>query len=541
MSLGLEKKDVEKLLLETFGFDVKSKFLHEKWNDSWSNVLQAKSPERCTDVNESKNDEVKSFVFEKDLKGGNFDETISSPKEKENEESNSANKLFSNFEKIPQKFISFQRSVQYYIGRESTDRDTEKQFTSWKMIKKSFESLNPKVQSQRNHFGISPERELDFAQASFCPTETRKCTLSLNSSNYENKFEENQKNKYNFQYGLTSAGASWDIFDALKTINIRSKTEAFLSTLNNYPSLFSFFRRSIEKFDLTMEPVTSVQILKTMQNPFSFSNDSFNVEFKNTSGFCIKQNNKCIAFATCKKDIFDSQIRLNLSEDDAVDCSHLPFMGSNFSEEDKFEFATKSGLLMFVWCDKENYFYLASLLSLVLFEANAEDEFVSVSIVCDKTLCPYLSQTLGCFRTFAIDSQLKDVKDFDIYDDSKFPPVESSLDSFEINLFRIFPSASQILGSSLLLWMQLQNVQNEIQFNKVHLQKQINETMKDTNYKRDEDCKKMYTKSTVPSLEDDSLTTIENSADRFNVNVDVWKGNLDSLKSQLVEEKLEEK
>ena len=89
--------------------------------------------------------------------------------------------------------------------------------------------------------------------------------------------------------------------------------------------------------------------------------------------------------------------------------------------------------------------------------------------------------------------------------------------------------------------MQLQNVQNEIEFDKVHLQKQINETIKDTNYKRDEDRKKMYRKSTVSSLEDDSLTTIENSAARFNVNIDVWKGNLDSLKSQLVEEKLEEK
>jgi hypothetical protein len=280
-----------------------------------------------------------------------------------------------------------------------------------------------------------------------------------------------------------------------------------------------------------MEPITSVQILKSIQSPF------IDIEFKNTSGFCIKQNNQCIAFATCKKELFDSQIRLNLSDDDAVDCSHLPFIGSNFSEEDKFEFATKSGLLMFVWCEKEDYFYLASLLSLVLFEANAEDEFVSVSIACNKKLCPYLSQTLGCFRTFEIGSELKHFKDFDIYDFSKFPPVESSLESLEINLFRIFPSPSQILGSSLLLWIQLQN---ELLFENVNLQKQRNETTTDTNYKKDkkdEDRTKMQTKCTVSGVEDDSLTTIENSADRFNVNVDVWKGNLDSLRNQLVEEK----
>jgi hypothetical protein len=529
MAFGLEKKDVEKLLLETFGFDVKSKFLHEKWNDSWSNVVQAKSPERNVNLDQSKNDiEIKSFVSEKyeksfkseqDLEGGKVDE---SQKEKTIEKTSDTNKIQSDFEKIPQKFISFQRSVQYYIGRESTDRDTEKQFNSWKMIKKSFESLHQKVQSQRNHFGISPERDLDFAQASFCPTETRKCTLSLNFNNFQN-LENQDTQDNNFQYGLTSAGASWDIYDSLKTVSIRSKTEAFLSTLNDYPSLFSFFRRSIEKLDLSMEPVTSIQILKTIQNPFS--NDSFHVEFKNTSGFCIKKNNTCIAFATCKKDLFDSQIRLNLSEDDAVDCSHLPFIGSNFTEEDKFEFATKSGLLMFVWCDKKDYFYLASLLSLVLFEANAEDEFVSVSIACEKTLCPYLSQTLGCFRTFEIGSEIKHFKNFDIYDPSKFPPVESLLDSFKINLFRIFPSPSQILGSSLLLWIELQN---EFELKKINVQKQINETTKD------EDCKKMYTKSTI---EDDSLTTIENSADRFNVNVDVWKGNLDSLRNQLVEDK----
>ena len=287
---------------------------------------------------------------------------------------------------------------------------------------------------------------------------------------------------------------------------------------------------------MRLESMTSIAI-KNEKDLFSDS-DHYQTEFLKSNGFCIQdEEGKILALATCKKDEFDPSISLNLSDDDAIDCSHLPFYGSNFSEEDKFEFASKAGLLLFVWSSSRKHDALASILSLVLIEANAENPYVSVSVKCDKSLCAHLSQTLGFFRTFYIsrtpDSRA-DEEMVSVYDSSKAPPVECDMKN-PITLFRIFPSASQILGSALLLWMQLEVDDNqEVLKSKVQEQEVLTMTKKKVPEPRQQ--KSLSSQTRKVKKDEDSLTTIENSADRFNRTVNVWKGSIDSLRNQLVEE-----
>jgi hypothetical protein len=480
MALSLTKNTVENILLDTFGLDVrKSRFMLEKWNESWSSATRPDQPVTTPP---------------------------SPPKNRDKDEG---------FREISPKF----RALEYYTGRESTDRDTEKQFKSWKMITSSSESLDSRTQSQRKHFSMSPERDLDFAQASICPSETRRSTLRLSASNLKNN-----------KYVLTSAGASWDIALSLteEAATVRKSTESLLAILDNYPSLFSFFRNELENAKFEIEPISSFEIGK---NRKLFSRDD-NDPFWISNGFCIKdKNNNYVAVATCAKEEFDPSISMNLTEEDAIDSSHLPYYGSNFLEEDKFAFASKAGLLMFAWCRKNedrSESFLASLLVLVLLEANAEKSRVSVALDCERNLCSQLTQSLGFVRTFDMTAE-DEFFDSNIYDVSKGPPVRS--DSVGISLFKIFPSASQMLGSALLVWMQLTSfVQEENQgFQK-----------KQTNVLEGGDKKqhKPATKRRGRDKEETSttLTTIENSAERFNPLINVWKGDLETLRSQLVEE-----
>jgi hypothetical protein len=448
--MDLDQASVETILLETFGFDVKSTFLKDKWNDSWNEALERKSPL------------IEKEYPQREVPYQYQDVT---PQRKVPDQDV---KQTQEFKEVPQK-LTFAR-VNYYIGRESTDRDTEKQFNSWKMIKRNFECKDPKVQLQRNHFGSAPERDLDFAQASFCPTETRKCLLF--------KREE--------QYVLTSAGASWDM--TYMTDTVRKRTEEFLQNLNDNVSILSFLRRLVESINLRLETISSSDLQK------EYKSENETNEFLHSNGFCIRdQNGTCVALATCLNEKFDANVTLNLTEDDAIDCSHLPFWGSNFSEEDKFEFASKNGLLLFVkFFGAQDLQYLTSLLVLILLEANSDESYVSVSVQCNKTLCPQLSQSLGFLRCF-------DDPSSKIYDGRRKPPLYSSL----VDLFRIFPSPSQVLGSLLLVFLQSQT--------------------------------KLYAGQKQKQKEDDSLTTIENSADRFNASVNVWRGSLRSLREQLVE------
>ena len=520
----LDQQAVEELLRETFGLDVnKSSFMLEKWNESWSEALSHK----------------KSAPLSLSL-------SISNPPP----QTSKAEKEEEGFREVTQKLNPLSRSLDYYIGRETTDRDTEDQFKSWKMIKRYMESRDPRVQAQRNHFGISPERELDFAQASLCPTETRICTLSLPSFSSSSSSSTSPSAR---KYVMTSAGASWDILLSSSSPHsvpssspssstppqtkdtARRYTESFLSILDDYPSLFSFFRREIEKQNLQIETISASEIRKKRDlfNNRHDDDDKANDEFFNADGFCVKdESGTFIAMATCSKSVFDPSISLNLTEDDAVDCSHLPFYGSNFSEEDKFEFASKSGLLVFVWLhpnleedeDNKNKSYLASMLALIVIEANAENSFVSIAIDCKKSLCPQLSQTLGFFRTFSLSSKNATLKDFEIYDVSKAPPVQVQEQSeTQFSLFRIFPSASQVLGSALLLWLQI----NEKEKNVLNGGKKT--TIKAPKVNRPRPRPR-------PGAAEDSLTTIENSAIRFDSSVDVWKGNIESLRNQLVED-----
>jgi hypothetical protein len=509
----LDQQAVEELLRETFGLDVnKSSFMLEKWNESWSEALSHKKSAPLSPLSPLPLPIPSSSL------------SLSSKAEKEED----------GFREVAQKLNPLSRSLDYYIGRETTDRDTEDQFKSWKMIKRYLESRDPRVQSQRNHFGISPERELDFPQASLCPTETRICTLSLPSSASTSSSSERK-------YVMTSAGASWDILLSSSTsITTQTKdtarryTETFLSILDNYPSILSFFRREIEKKNLQIETISASEIRKQRD----LFNRSRHDEFFNADGFCVKdESGTCMAMATCSKSVFDPSISLNLTEDDAVDCSHLPFYGSNFSEEDKFEFASKSGLLMFVWLhpdlEKDAKSYLASMLALIVIEANAENSFVSIALDCEKSLCPQLSQTLGFFRTFSVSAKDLRFKGFEIYDVSKAPPVQiqdqnqNQEEETQFNLFRIFPSASQVLGSALLLWLQLNEKEKDVLQGGKKMTK-----AREPSLQLQSDRRPLFR----PRAAEDSLTTIENSAIRFDKSVDVWKGNIESLRDQLVEE-----
>jgi hypothetical protein len=190
----LDQQAVKELLLETFGLDVnKSSFMLEKWNESWSEALSHKKSARLSPLS--------PLPLPLPIPSSSLSLSSKAEKEKEIEEDG--------FREIAQKLNPLSRSLDYYIGRETTDRDTEDQFKSWKMIKRYMESRDPRVQSQRNHFGISPERELDFAQSSFCPTETRICTLSLSSSSSPSSSSSSPSAER--KYVMTSAGASWDI------------------------------------------------------------------------------------------------------------------------------------------------------------------------------------------------------------------------------------------------------------------------------------------------------------------------------------------
>lgn len=185
----LDQQAVEELLRETFGLDVnKSSFMLEKWNESWSEALSHRKSAPLSPP---------PLHLPIPIPIPSSSLSLSSKAEKEED----------GFREVAQKLNPLSRSLDYYIGRETTDRDTEDQFKSWKMIKRYLESRDPRVQSQRNHFGISPERELDFAQASLCPTETRICTLSLPSSSSSSSTSPSAERKY----VMTSAGASWDI------------------------------------------------------------------------------------------------------------------------------------------------------------------------------------------------------------------------------------------------------------------------------------------------------------------------------------------
>jgi hypothetical protein len=522
----LDQQAVKELLLETFGLDVnKSSFMLEKWNESWSEALSHKKSARLSPLPIP-------------IPSSSLSLSSKAEKEKEIEEDG--------FREIAQKLNPLSRSLDYYIGRETTDRDTEDQFKSWKMIKRYMESRDPRVQSQRNHFGISPERELDFAQASFCPTETRICTLSLSSSSSTSSSSSSPSAER--KYVMTSAGASWDILFSSSTSSssstppqtkdtARRYTETFLSILDNYPSIFSFFRREIEKQNLQIETISASEIRKKRD----LFNRSRHDEFFNADGFCVKdESGTFMAMATCSKSVFDPSISLNLTEDDAVDCSHLPFYGSNFSEEDKFEFASKSGLRMFVWLHpdlekEEAKLYLASMLALIVIEANAENSFVSIALDCEKSLCPQLSQTLGFFRTFSVSAKDLRFKGFEIYDVSKAPPVQiqdqnqNQEEETQFNLFRIFPSASQVLGSALLLWLQLNEKEKDV----LQGGKKMTKSREEPSLQLQGDRRPPFRPR---AAEEDSLTTIENSAIRFDKSVDVWKGNINSLRDQLVEE-----
>ena len=533
----LDQQAVEELLRETFGLDVnKSSFMLDKWNESWSEALSHKKSAPLSPL---------PFLIPLPFPIPSSSLSLSSKAEKEKEKE----KEEDGFREVAQKLNPLSRSLDYYIGRETTDRDTEDQFKSWKMIKRYLESRDPRVQSQRNHFGISPERELDFAQASLCPTETRICTLSLPS--FSSASSTSTSSSSERKYVMTSAGASWDILlsspssssPSSSSITSQSKdtarryTETFLSILDNYPSIFSFFRREIEKQNLQIETISASEIRKKRD----LFNRSKHDEFFNADGFCVKdESGTCMAMATCSKSVFDPSISLNLTEDDAVDCSHLPFYGSNFSEEDKFEFASKSGLLMFVWLhpdlEKDAKSYLASMLALIVIEANAENSVVSIALDCEKSLCPQLSQTLGFFRTFSVSAKDLRFKGFEIYDVSKAPPVQiqnqnqnqNQEEETQFNLFRIFPSASQVLGSALLLWLQLNEKEKDVLQGGKKMTK-----AREPFLQLQSDRRPLFR----PRAAEDSLTTIENSAIRFDKGVDVWKGNIESLRDQLVEEK----
>ena len=127
-----------------------------------------------------------------------------------------------------------------------------------------------------------------------------------------------------------------------------------------------------------------------------------------------------------------------------------------------------------------------------------------MSVKCERNLsiCAQLSQSIGLLRCF-------DVQSSTVFDVKKRPPVYSN----NVDLFKIFPGPSQILGSLLLVWLQSFGSAKEKTFAKEKIRAGRKQNEKD----------------------DDSLTTLENSADGFNLSVDVWKGSLKTLREQLVE------
>jgi len=127
-----------------------------------------------------------------------------------------------------------------------------------------------------------------------------------------------------------------------------------------------------------------------------------------------------------------------------------------------------------------------------------------VSVKCERNLsiCAQLSQSIGLLRCF-------DVQSSTVFDVKKRPPVYSN----NVDLFKIFPGPSQILGSLLLVWLQSFGSAKEKTFAKEKIRAGRKQNEKD----------------------DDSLTTLENSADGFNLSVDVWKGSIKTLREQLVE------
>jgi hypothetical protein len=292
-------------------------------------------------------------------------------------------------------------------------------------------------------------------------------------------------------------------------------------------------------------------------------------EFEDSAGFCaLDENENCIAFVTCADGYFDSLVSLNLIEDDAIDCSYLPYFGSNFSEEDKFSFASKSGLLLFVYSVKTCPKWVPAALSLIILEANAENAYVSVTAVCEAHNAEQLSQDLGLLRTSWNEDFCEDV-----FKRKCAPPVEVEntlrLKGTECQLFKIFPSPSQVLGSCLLLYSQMKQ-ENHIrkleEENDIRHRQRTRDAEKEAFLREEAIEKEKARKRELASMEKidkvvdeevvyfrggvslkknrgkfelsdnmSTLTAVENSAEQFDKKVDVWKGSLESLRKQLVE------
>ena len=584
--MSLSKEQVETILYKEFGIDLKKLIFAEKWNLAWRLQSEAneidKVPLQLEDYNGDKSDKShQRNTSDKDSVLSRTSRKLvnSSPPPKKLEtiieggyvgKKNSGNDQVdqvdqvgkkSEFRQVPQKFTSISNS--YYIGRESTDRDTNKVFESWKMIKHNFQSAHEATQSQRMHFGSGPERELEYAQASISPSETRKCTLALdlNSSS--------SRRQNTCQFVTSKAGASWDI--ECDEGSLRTEIEALLTDLNRFPSLLSYFRSSLDKFNIRIESISSSNL---SSSGFRFSSK----EFEDSAGFCaLDENENCIAFVTCADGYFDSLVSLNLIEDDAIDCSYLPYFGSNFSEEDKFSFASKSGLLLFVYSVKTCPKWVPAALSLIILEANAENAYVSVTAVCEAHNAEQLSQDLGLLRTSWNEDFCEDV-----FKRKCAPPVEVEntlrLKGTECQLFKIFPSPSQVLGSCLLLYSQMKqenHVRKLEEENDIRHRQRTRDAEKEAflNLNKEEAIEKekarkrelvlvekidkvvdeedndkrteSYSRGKVGlkknrgkfELNDNmsTLTAVENSAEQFDKKVDVWKGSLESLRKQLVE------
>ena len=461
----MSQAHVEDLLLKNFGMDMKSPFFAEKWNLAW-NPIQV---------------ENEAVV----------------PQKQESE-----------FQHVEQKFAT---ASDYYLGRETTEQDANENDNiddAWTSLKKHWESKNETVQKQRNHFGSGPERDLEFAQASILPSKlkdsTRACSLSLGSS-------------ASYSYVISTQNASWDITDG-KGWRLRKEVPAFLKSLHT-DELFEFFRVLLETRNLKMEPVSSFQI-KKLKGDFG----DLQKDFVTSNGFCIKDGDKYVTYVTCSYGMYDCKAKLKLTEDDAIDCSYLPFYGSNFSEEDTFNFVSKEGLLLFVSpSESESESFLTSILLLVLMEANAEEDYVSACIAfsagTNETAKEHICQSVGF--------------------------LDSEIVECDVSLFRIFPTASQALGSAMLLWKQFES-QSKTKSKQggvsggvsVIIERGNGNDYTNTNASASASVVSMNnTKSRkVVKKEDDSLTTIENSAERFDRSVDMWRGSVGKLRSQLVEE-----
>ena len=573
--MSLSKEQVETILYKEFGIDLKKLIFAEKWNLAWRLQSEAneidKVPLQLEDYNVDKLDKSHNRnTSDKDSVVSRTSRKLvnSSPPPKKLEtileggyvgKKNNGNDQVdqvgkkSEFRQVPQKFTSISNS--YYIGRESTDRDTNKVFESWKMIKHNFQSANEATQSQRMHFGSGPERELEYAQASISPSETRKCTLALDL----NSFLSRRQNTC--QFVTSKAGASWDI-ECDESSSLRTEIEALLTDLNRFPSLLSYFRSSLDKFSIRIESISSSNL---SSSGFRFSSK----EFEDSAGFCaLDENENCIAFVTCADGYFDSLVSLNLIEDDAIDCSYLPYFGSNFSEEDKFSFASKSGLLLFVYSVKTCPKWVPAALSLIILEANAENAYVSVTAVCEAHNAEQLSQDLGLLRTSWNEDFCEDV-----FKRKCAPPVEVEntlrLKGTECQLFKIFPSPSQVLGSCLLLYSQMKqenHVRKLEEENDIRHRQRTRDAEKEAFLREEAIEKEKARKRELASMEKidkvvdeevvyfkggvslkknrgkfelsdnmSTLTAVENSAEQFDKKVDVWKGSLESLRKQLVE------